>query len=208
MNSKRVSRDAVPAAQFCDDATLLGKVGSAMCNELNKGNAVVSIATGTHRRLLETQLAVQGINIVGALNSGQYACLNALDVLSTIVVAGAPDVIRFAEVVGALVDRTAANYGRVLIFGELVPLMRANGQHAGADALQKLWLSFVGSRAMFLHCDYPGLVLHDYSSISFSYGAPMRDAPPTWAVVRGNLHVGLTSKPPNVNRVTPSTLVA
>lgn len=208
MHSMRAGQDSVPTAQFCDDPTLLDKIGGGMCNELDKGNAVVSIATGTHRRLLEKQLTVHGINIIAALSKGQYASLNARAALSTIIVDGVPDVIRFAEVVGALLDRTADNYRRVLIFGELVPLMHADGKHAGAEALETLWCSFVASRPMFLHCEYPTHAIHSYSSISFSHRASSRDIPRTWAVVGVEMNVGVTPKPLDANPVSIPSRVA
>ena len=183
MNSMRVSQNTLPLAQFCDDATLIAEIGGVMCAELDKGNAVVSIAIGTHRRLLERQLTVHGINVVAALNTGRYVSLNALDVLSTIMVDGVPDVVRFAEVVGAPIDRAAAQYRRVMIFGELVPLMRADGKHAGTVELENLWRSFVTSRPVFLHCEYPAHAIQTYTSISFAHRAFTRNNPRTWAVV-------------------------
>ncbi len=179
----RVGQNTAPFAQFCDETTLIAEIGSDMCTELDKGNAVVSIATGTHRRLLERQLTAHGINIVAALGAGQYVSLNALEALSTIIVDDVPDVVRFAEVVGAIIDRTATHYRRVLIFGELVPLMHADGKHAGALKLDTLWRSFVASRPIFLHCECPALAIHTYSSISFAHRAVSRDIPRTWAVV-------------------------
>ncbi len=205
--SMRVGQDPILVAQFCDDATLLQEIGSAMCTELDKGNGVVSIATGSHRRLLERQLATHGINIVAALSRAQYVPLNALDALSAIIIDGVLDVIRFAEVVGAPIDHTAARYRRVLIFGELVPLMRADGKHPGADALETLWRSFVASRPIFMHCEYPANAIRSYSPISFSHRAPKQDVPLTWAVVGVDLNVDVTTKLPNPNRVTASTLV-
>ena len=163
MRSVRVG-DTAAVAQFCDDATLLADIGRSMCSELDKGNAVVCIATGTHRRLLEKQLHAHGISVVAAQASGRYVILNALEALSRILVDDLPDVIRFAEVVGALIDRVAARHQRVLIFGELVPLMRAEGKHAGAVELGKLWQSFVGSRPIFLNCEYPAYAPHSYSA--------------------------------------------
>ena len=138
MTALRVGQNPISAAQFCDDATMLHEIGSAMCTELDKGNAVVSIATGTHRRVLEKQLTLHGINLIAALSKGRYVCLNALDALSNITIEGVPDVIRFAEGVGAILDRNANSYRRVLVFGELVPLMHAEGNHAGAVELENV----------------------------------------------------------------------
>jgi len=207
MTSLRVGQAPTSAAQFCDGATLLDEIGRAMCTELDKGNAVVSIATGTHRRLLEKQLTVHGINVVAALSKGQYVPLNARDALSAIIVDGVLDVIRFAEVVGAPIDHTATNYRRVLIFGELIPLMQGEGKHVGADALDNLWRSFVASRPIFMHCEYPAHAMRNNSSISFSPRAFSRDIPPTWAV-EVQMNVGATSKPSHESHVSSSAPAA
>jgi hypothetical protein len=201
MNSMTMGQDSVLPAQFCDDSTLLEEIGIAMCTELDKGNAVVSIATGTHRRLLEKQLTVHGLNIIAALSKGQYVSLNARETLSTIIVDGVPDVIRYAELVGALVDRTATRFRRVLIFAELVPLMHADGKHSGAVELEALWRSFVASRSIFLHCAYPADAIHSCSSISFSHRTSIRNMPRRWAVVGVDMNVGVTSKPSNEKRM-------
>ena len=194
MKSMRAGQAAVPIVEFCNDAAPLAKIGSAMCAELELGNAVVSIATGTHRRLLETQVTAYGIDIIAALSTGQYVSLNALEALSRIIVDGVPDVVRFDEVVRALVDRIVARYRRVLIFGELVPLMHSEGECAGAVELETLWRSFVASRPTFLNCEYPAHTIHNYSSISFAHRGFSRDIPGTPAVVREQTKVAESIK--------------
>src|SRR4030095_771056 len=91
----------------------------SMAIALRQGNAVVSIATGTLRRLYEQQLQVRGIDVVAALVGDQLVCLNALDTLTKVMVDGEPDVIRFAEVIGAPLHRAASRFPRVMIFGDL-----------------------------------------------------------------------------------------
>ena len=139
-------------AQLHDSANPIAEIGAAMCTALDQGNAVVSIAIGTHRRLLETQLAVRGINVVDALRTGRYVSLDALEALSMIMIDGHLDVIRFAEVIGAPIDRAAEQHGCVLIFGDLVPPMHAAGKHTGAVELKNLWQSFIASRPIFREC--------------------------------------------------------
>ncbi len=145
-------RETAPAVEVHGDAERIAGAGAAMCAALQQGNAVVSIAVGTHRRLLEKQLAVRGIDIVEALRTGQYVSLDALETLSTIIVDGSLDVIRFAEVIGAMIDRAAEQHGCVLVFGDLVPLMYGNGKRTSAVELEKLWRSFLTSRPMFRDC--------------------------------------------------------
>ena len=97
-------------------------------------------------------MAVRGIDIVEALGTGQYVSLDALETRSAIIIDGSLDVIRFAEVIGAPIDRAAEQHGCVLIFGDLVPLMYADGKHTGVVELESLWRAFLASRPMFRDC--------------------------------------------------------
>jgi len=139
-------------AQLHGGANPIAEIGAAMCGALNEGNAVVFIAIGPHRRLLETHLQVRGINVVEALRTGRYVSLDALETLSMIMADGHVDVIRFAEVIGAPIDRAAEQHGCVLIFGDLVPPMHAAGEHTGAVELNSLLRSFIASRPIFRDC--------------------------------------------------------
>ena len=140
-------------ALLSDGASMVEEIGRSMTAALNQGNAVVCIATGTHRRLFEQQLKVRGIDVVGALVREQLVCINALDTLMRIMVNGEPDVIRFAEVVGAPLDRAANRYPRVQIFSEL-DLLPHSGV-SGALELDRLLACLVESRSVFFRC--PGL---------------------------------------------------
>lgn len=140
---------SIAAADSAGDS-MVTEIGRSMTTALKEGNAVVCIATGTRRRRIEQQLKVGGIDVVAVLMREQLVCLNALHALSTIIVDGVPDVIRFAEVIGASVDRAAARYPRVLLFGEFAGLPRSSA--AGAVQLDALWESLVSSRPVFFRC--------------------------------------------------------
>ena len=139
-------------AAHSDGASRVAEIGSSMSATLKQGNAVVCVATGTQRRLIEQQLTIRGIDVVGALMREQLVCLNALESLTRIMIDGELDVIRFAEVIGASIDRAATRYPRVLIFGELDLLLHSSGNVCGAKNLSELWTSFVASRPVFLRC--------------------------------------------------------
>jgi hypothetical protein len=127
-----------------------------MCIALDQGHAVVCIATESHRRLLERRVVDRGIDVFAAQAKGQIACLDAVRTLAKISRGDSIDVVRFAEVVGAVVDGLSSRYSRVWIFGELVALMCMKGHHEGAIELEKLWSSFTAARpSICLHCAYP-----------------------------------------------------
>lgn len=142
--------------QFSDtDAVLINEIGRAASVALDEGNAVVCIATRAHRHLLARHLAGHGLDIVALQHSEQFVALDAAETLAKIIVDGNPDVVRFAEVVGARIDRAATRYPRVWIFGDMVALMCAYGDHIGALRLEKLWRSFNKARSVFRYCAYP-----------------------------------------------------
>jgi hypothetical protein len=112
--------------QFADpDAVLIAEIGRAMSAALGRGNAVVCIATDLHRSLLEDHACRAGTDLNHARCTEQYLSLDVVETLSRITVKGSPDVVRFAEVIGAPVDRLAAQFPQVWIFGDLVALMCA-----------------------------------------------------------------------------------
>ena len=159
MGQITVCRDeSQPNAARSDDPSLIVEIGRSMAASLKLGNAVVCTASGTHRRLIEQQLKIRGIDVVGALLREQLVCLNALETLTKIMLDGVPDVIRFAEVIGAPMDRAATRYPRVLIVGELTPLLRSSGNIRGAVKLGELWMSFIESRPVFLQCNAAEIV--------------------------------------------------
>ena len=142
--------------QFADpDAVLIAEIGRAMASALERGNAVVCIATDGHRRLLEEHVHRAGADLSNARRTEQYLSLDAVDTLSRITCDGSPDVIRFAEVIGAPIDRIALRFPQVWIFGDLVALMCAYGNRRGAIRLERLWRSFNEARSVFRYCAYP-----------------------------------------------------
>lgn len=142
--------------QFSDtDAVLITELCRSMCVVLDEGSGVLCIATRTHRRFVEGQFTQRGIDLEAAKRREQYLYLDAAETVSKIIVDGRPDVVRFAEVIGAPVDRMANRYPCVWIFGDMVALLCAYGNHAAALRLEKLWRSFNAARAVFRYCAYP-----------------------------------------------------
>ena len=155
---KRASKWETDArfVQFADpDAVLLAEIGRAMSAALNRGNAVVCIATDAHRRLLEAHLDRACTDLNRAREEQQYVYLDAIETLSHVTIDGSPDVVRFAETIGGPIDRVAARFPQVWIFGDMVALMCAYGNRAGAMRLERLWRAFSEARPIFRYCAYP-----------------------------------------------------
>ena len=72
---------------------------------------------------------------------------------------GEPDAARFVDLVGGIIDRaatsTSGERSGVAVFGELVALLCAEGNHDAAVQLEQLWNELARSRAISLLCAYP-----------------------------------------------------
>jgi hypothetical protein len=122
-------------------------VARAIRTRLLRGDGMVWFGTETGLRWLQARLAVVGIDVFGARNDRSVVCLDAARTLAEVKVGGFPDIVRFAEVVGAQIDRLANRCARVTIIGEAT----TRGLSPGASALQALLKSFARSRAVFAY---------------------------------------------------------
>lgn len=183
MNARTVFREETPVTPLHgDDALMTYEIGKSLSTALKYGDAVVCIASGSQRRRLEAQMRVLGIDVVGALMREQLVCLNALDTLMKVIVNDVPDVVRFAEVIGAVVDRVATRYPRVLTFSQLPEYRNVSG----ALELETLLTSFLDSRPVFFRCRNRASSLNPRATESLhSVETPkvgIGDAPPTISV--------------------------
>jgi PAS domain S-box-containing protein len=130
-------------------------VGTALVN----GDAVIVVATETHRYALARELKARGLEVARALAEGRYVPLDASQILSRFMVSEMPDARRFAELIGGTIARAKAagksDQPRVLIFGEMVALLWADGRHEAAIRLEELWNDLATKHSFSLRCAYP-----------------------------------------------------
>ena len=78
----------------------------------------------------------------GALQQGTYISLDAADVLSTVMVNGLPDPARFFGGLGGFIEAAAkaakSEQPQVVVFGEAVALLQAQGKANAAIRLEQL----------------------------------------------------------------------
>jgi signal transduction histidine kinase/CheY-like chemotaxis protein len=149
-------RESEHFVQFYEtDAFLLGSLSGFISAGLSMDDACIVVATKEHREGLEELLREAGADVAGAIVAGQYLPFDASQTLSQLLVDGQPDEARFAEVVGDIISRAAAGHKRVRIFGEMVALLWAEGNQAGAIRLEELWNGLGQSQSFALFCAYP-----------------------------------------------------
>jgi hypothetical protein len=121
---------------FLDDVT--GFIGAA----LGGGNAAIVAASESHRDSLLPRLYACGLDTSKAIEEGRYIALDAAEALSTFLLNGMPDSVRFMAVFGNLIRKAAkaarSEHPRVVIFGECVHLLWAQGNAEAAIQMEKL----------------------------------------------------------------------
>ena len=161
----RPSRTAVPsiahhheAGFYSDDHWLLEDVTQFIGTVLWAGNSALVVAEESKRKILTSSLRAFGIDIGAAIDESRYIALDAHEALAGFMVHGMPDPVRFNKGFGDLVTNAlmaAKNpHPRVGLFGELAPLLCAEGHSDAAIQLEKLANLFVDRYDVDLLCGY------------------------------------------------------
>lgn len=146
------------AVFYSDDSCLLDAVTRFVGTALKVGNAAIVVATESHRERLLPLLETQSLNIRAAIVKGRYIEEDAADTLSTFMVDGMPDPVRFVKAFGDLImavaKATNREHSRVAIFGECVHLLCAQGNAEAAIQMEKLGNQLTQSYNVDILCGY------------------------------------------------------
>jgi DNA-binding NarL/FixJ family response regulator len=144
---------------YSNDALLLGRLTYFVGAALMAGNAAIVFATKRHRDSLLLRLGEHGVDVDAAIQRGTFVSLDAADVLSTFMVNGRPDAIRFFEAFGKLIASVTkaakAQHPQVAVFGEGVALLWAEGNAEGVIQLEKLGSDLAKIHKVDILCAYP-----------------------------------------------------
>jgi DNA-binding NarL/FixJ family response regulator len=144
---------------YSDDAVFLNCFTCFIAAALEAGNPAIVIATKAHRDVLLQRLKAECVDIDGAIEHGTFISLDAADTLSTILVDGLPDKVRFLESVSGLIERASkaakAQHPRVAFCGERVGLLWAEGKTDAAIRLEQLCNDLAKTHEVDILCAYP-----------------------------------------------------
>lgn len=132
------------------DHPLAERVATYLCEGFAHGEPALVVATPEHRALYAADLAARGVDVDRYRRDGILRERDAQDLLDEVLVAGVLDPGRFATSVGALV-RTVPG---VRVVGELVDLLWARRDLAGALALEQAWKALAETASFSLYCCY------------------------------------------------------
>jgi DNA-binding NarL/FixJ family response regulator len=143
---------------YSDDAAFVVGFTRFIEAALEAGNAVIVVATESHRKSLLQRLQEHGVDIVAAVEQGRYVSLDVADTLSTFMVNDLPDPARFLKVAGNLIATTAkASKGerpRVAACGECAPTLWKQGNADAAVQVENLWDEIARTHEVDILCGY------------------------------------------------------
>lgn len=130
---------------------LAGYVADGIWNR----DSVIIIATPEHRIALEARLRMKGVDVISTTLSRQYLAFDAREMLRKFMVHGRPHPESFEKVLEEVLRTAAAGGKRIRAFGEMVALLWAEDNRAGALELEQLWNKLSREHAFTLYCAYP-----------------------------------------------------
>lgn len=126
---------------YTDENSLLNRVTEFIASALKAGGLVVVVATRAHRESIVQSLRSRTVNIDQAEAQGRYVAVDAVAMLSKVMVDEMPDPVRFKNELSKLVDESSS--GReVAIYGEGVEILLEQGNIEAAVAMEKLTNEF------------------------------------------------------------------
>ncbi|HTW08310.1 MAG TPA: MEDS domain-containing protein [Acidimicrobiales bacterium] len=121
---------------------------------LQRGDAVIVLATEPHLGVIAVRLQGLGVDIGALQSGGQFRAMDAMATLQAIMSGGRADAGLFDAVVGAAVRRAGAGGRPVFAFGEMVALLWSTGQLNTALELEQLWDGLRARVPFTLLCSY------------------------------------------------------
>ena len=143
---------------YSDDSVLLDDLTQFIGSALKAGNAAIVVATEYRRDSLLQRLQAYGLDIGTAIEQGRYISVDAADALSTFMINGMLDPVRYLNLFRDLIVRAAdaakGEQARVVEFGESVHLLWAQGNAEAAIQVEGLCNQLVKTYDVDILCGY------------------------------------------------------
>lgn len=151
---------SVHSVQFYqEDRALIEELSRLIGTALVSGDSVVVVATKLHLDALARELAARDLHLAKAAAEGRYVALDAAETLSQFMVDRRPDPEHFTELLGGTIAKAKAaakaSEPHIVIFGEMVALLCAEGNYDAAIRLEELWNALADQHSFSLRCAYP-----------------------------------------------------
>lgn len=139
---------------YSADGDLVPAVARYLAEAVRGSGTAVVVAEAGHRELISDALADRAVDVAAARRDGTLVEADAALTLAAFDDGRHLDAERFDRVVGDAVRGAAARGGPVRAYGEMVSLLWARGDHAGAVELESLWKTLGAGASFSLYCSY------------------------------------------------------
>lgn len=141
---------------YSDDATFQVSLARFVEAALGAGNPALVVVTVSHRANLLQNLQAHSVDGDTAMGEGRFVVLDAPECLKTFMDTTEPNRERFLSIFGPLLrDAWTASQARpkkVVVFGEMVAVLCAEGKIKAAIELERLWNELAQSHSCHLRC--------------------------------------------------------
>jgi DNA-binding NarL/FixJ family response regulator len=145
-------------AFYSDEQSLLDGITLFAGASLRRSNAAIVLATERHREALLAALQASGLDMSAAIEQGRYVALDPAESLSSFMVDGLPDPVRFRKAAVDLIVKTSESVGgdtnRIAACGECAAMLWQEGNAEAAIRLEHLWDEIGRSYGMQIFCGY------------------------------------------------------
>jgi DNA-binding NarL/FixJ family response regulator len=142
---------------YPDDAAFVEGFAGSIEAALKMGDAVILIASESHRAGILKRLRADGVDVRFAVKEGSYIALAPAEALATIMQEDMPDPVRCSKLVDNLITDAKGPEGRhrrVGLFGECAPTLLADGNVDAALRLEHLWDEMMKRHDAYTLCGY------------------------------------------------------
>ena len=141
---------------YAENDELVESVGAYLAAGFERSEPAIVVATPEHLGLFLERLSLSGWDEGALAEQRLLEFRDAEETLAALLDRGKPSAERFERVIGGLIGDVAARFPRrhVRAFGEMVDLLCARGDRAGAAELEDLWNRLAERRRFSLLCAY------------------------------------------------------
>lgn len=143
---------------YSDDRDFLNSVTQFIGASLRSGDAAIVVATESHRDKLLPSLHAYGVDMDAAVKQGSYVTVDAAEAISSYIVNGTLDPVRFLDTIGNLILVAAkaaeGEHPRVVILGEGADLLWAQGNVEAAIEDERLCNQLIKMYDVDILCGY------------------------------------------------------
>jgi hypothetical protein len=166
---RSASAPAYHAVRFYESDRALSRIVAEFLRDgFEAGNPGIVVATPAQRGAVVRELSAGSVDVAQLVRSDDLILLDAKDTLSTFMVNGKPEAVKFKETMCDVITRACRGRANctVRIYGQMVDLLWQADKQNAAIRLEMLWNQLANTQAFSLLCGYA--MGHFYKDANFA----------------------------------------